>query len=415
MINKANFFRNISQVVLSLMLILSAARLGAQTGSMAGRITDPSGAAIPGATITMTGTAGQIKAATSGVDGRYAISGLQPGTYTLRATAQGFALFEKTEVQVASSPVRTLDVRLRLEVAKENITVSDVGRVDVDPSSNVGAIVLKTEDLDSLSDNPEDLEEDLQALAGPSVGPNGGQIYVDGFSGASLPPKSSIREIRINQNPFSAEFDRLGFGRIEILTKPGSDRFHGQIFFNFGDSAFNSRNPFAAEKPSYQSKMFDVSFGGPLTKKSSYFLDYSRRAQDETSVTNALILDDAFNTVSYANTLINPQKNTHFNGRYDYQLSPNHTLVARYSFMSRETDNEGVDEFSLPSRAYDSTRKFHTIQATETSVWNTHAVTETRFQFTRQRSEQSVLGSTVAITVPEAFTSGSASVGNSYS
>ncbi|MEN6532545.1 MAG: carboxypeptidase regulatory-like domain-containing protein [Bryobacteraceae bacterium] len=415
MINKANLFRNISQVVLLLMLILSATRLGAQTGSMAGRITDPSGAAIPGATITVTGAAGQIKAATSGVDGRYTINGLQPGTYTLRATAQGFALFEKTEVQVASGPVQTLDVRLRLEVAKENITVSDVGRVDVDPSSNVGAIVLKTEDLDSLSDNPEDLEEDLQALAGPSVGPNGGQIYVDGFSGASLPPKSSIREIRINQNPFSAEFDRLGFGRIEILTKPGSDKFHGQIFFNFGDSALNSRNPFAAEKPSYQSKMFDVSLGGPLTKKSSYFLDYSRRAQDETSVTNALILDDAFNTVSYTNTLVNPQKNSHFNGRYDYQLSPNHTLVARYSFMSRETDNEGVDEFSLPSRAYDSTSKFHTIQATETSVWNTHAVTETRFQFTRQRSEQSVLGNTVAITVPEAFTSGSASVGNSYS
>ena len=72
-------------------------------------------------------------------------------------------------------------------------------------------------------------QTDLQALAGPSAGPNGGQIYIDGFTGGQLPPKSSIREIRINQNPFSAEYDKLGYGRIEIFTKPGTDKYHGQI------------------------------------------------------------------------------------------------------------------------------------------------------------------------------------------
>jgi len=55
------------------------------------------------------------------------------------------------------------------------------------------------------------LEQDLLALAGPSVGPNGGQIYIDGFSNGTLPPKSAIREVRINQNPFSAQYDRPGF------------------------------------------------------------------------------------------------------------------------------------------------------------------------------------------------------------
>ena len=70
---------------------------------------------------------------------------------------------------------------------------------------------------------------DSQALAGPAAGPNGGQIYIDGFTGGQIPPKSSIREIRVNQNPFSAEFDRIGYGRIEILTKPGSDKFSGHI------------------------------------------------------------------------------------------------------------------------------------------------------------------------------------------
>ena len=118
------------------------------------------------------------------------------------------------------------------------------GTVSTDPSSNAGQLVLKQQDIESLPDDPDDLASDLQALAGPAAGPNGGQIYIDGFTGGTLPPKSAIREIRINQNPFSAEYDSLGFGRIEILTKPGSNALHGSIFFNDSDSVFNARNPF---------------------------------------------------------------------------------------------------------------------------------------------------------------------------
>ena len=76
-------------------------------------------------------------------------------------------------------------------------------------------------------DSPDDLAADLSALAGPSAGPTGGSIFVDGFSGGQLPPKESIREIRINQNPFSPEYDKLGYGKIEIFTKPGSDKYRG--------------------------------------------------------------------------------------------------------------------------------------------------------------------------------------------
>ena len=99
--------------------------------------------------------------------------------------------------------------------------------VSVEPDNNATALVIKGDDLEALPDDPDDLADALQALAGPGAGPNGGQIYIDGFSGGHLPPKESIREIRINQNPFSAEFDRLGFGRIEILTKPGTDKLRG--------------------------------------------------------------------------------------------------------------------------------------------------------------------------------------------
>jgi len=110
---------------------------------------------------------------------------------------------------------------------------------------------------------------DLQALAGPSAGPDGGQLYIDGFTAGELPPKSSIREIRINQNPFSAEYDKLGYGRIEVFTKPGTDKYHGQLNVVGNDSSFNSRNPFlgSAEQTPYDSVIYQGNFGGPITKK----------------------------------------------------------------------------------------------------------------------------------------------------
>lgn len=86
----------------------------------------------------------------------------------------------------------------------------------------MGTIALKSEGLEALSDNPEDLQAELEPLAGPAAGPNGGQIYTDGLTSGRRPSKESIREIQINESPFSAADDRLSFGRIEIFTKPGT-------------------------------------------------------------------------------------------------------------------------------------------------------------------------------------------------
>ena len=93
----------------------------------------------------------------------------------------------------------------RLQVESDRIPASAPA-----PKTTPSAIVIKGKDLDALSDDPDELQNELNALAGPSAGPNGGQIYIDGFTGGQLPPKSSIREIRINQNPFSAQYDKLG-------------------------------------------------------------------------------------------------------------------------------------------------------------------------------------------------------------
>lgn len=115
--------------------------------------------------------------------------------------------------------------------------------LSVNPNENASALIITGSALNALSNNPQVLKSELEALAGPAARPNGGEIYVDGFAGDQIPPKPSIREIRINQNPFSAEHARLGYGRIEILTKPGSSKFHGMIAANGNTSALDTASP----------------------------------------------------------------------------------------------------------------------------------------------------------------------------
>ena len=223
---------------------MAAAGAFAQTGTLNGRVLDESGALVPGATVRASG-----RTATSGADGRYALAGLGTGEYEVRASAPQLALDAPVRVTIRAG-VNELDLRLRVAATEQKVTVQESAAVvSTDSSTNASATVISGADLDSLSDDPEDLSADLQALAGPSAGPGGGAtIFVDGFSGGQLPPKNSIREIRINQNPFSPEFDRLGLGRIEIFTKPGTDQFHGTVTYNYGAEWWNSRNPYAASK-----------------------------------------------------------------------------------------------------------------------------------------------------------------------
>ena len=132
-----------------------------------------------------------------------------------------------------------------LATAAQTVNVTtDTVQLSVDPDSNQSATVITGDALNALSDDPDELQAELTALAGPSMGPNGGQIYIDGFTGGQLPPKSSILAIRINQNPFSAQYDRAGYGRIEIITKPGTDKFHGGGSIQGQDKIFNTSSPF---------------------------------------------------------------------------------------------------------------------------------------------------------------------------
>ena len=171
-------------------------------------------------------------------------------------------------ISLDAGHVKELNLPLEIAADHEIVTVkAQVHSVGVNPDQNSGALVFKGTDLNALSDNPDELQAELQQLAGAAAGPNGGQIYIDGFAGGQLPPKSSILEIRVNQNPFSSEYDRVGYGRIEVITKPGSEKFHGNIAGYGNTSATNSANPLVAQQPDYDLYSYSGFISGPLGKE----------------------------------------------------------------------------------------------------------------------------------------------------
>ena len=214
--------------------IWSAAQLRAQTGtaSLRGRVTDPSGAIVPGASLKLTAQSGGTHMATASAESGYEFKNLPPGEYEIEVTASGFAPYTKDAVEVNPGQSLVLNISLSVAAQKQQVTVSgEALALDTASSNNASAVVLTQKELDALPDDPDELQADLQALAGPGAGPNGGQMYIDGFTAGQLPPKSSIREIRINSNPFSAEYDTPGLGRIEIFTKPGGSAFMDYLLF----------------------------------------------------------------------------------------------------------------------------------------------------------------------------------------
>ncbi|HVN92369.1 MAG TPA: carboxypeptidase regulatory-like domain-containing protein, partial [Terracidiphilus sp.] len=318
---------------------------GQASGILHGHILDPTGALIPGAQVSVSTAAGKkVGAVTADSAGGYQVRGLPAGSYIIEATFEGFAPFVSAPIALTAGQAKNIDIKMAVEAAEQQVIVTDEGAptVSTEAGANSSSIVLKGSDLDALSDDPDELSSELTALAGPSAGPNGGQIYIDGFTGGQLPPKSAIREIRINQNPFSAEFDRIGYGRIEILTKPGTDVLHGRIFGQGNDNVFNTGNPFTKNLPSYYSIQYNGSVSGAMSKWASFFFSVEQRDTQTDNVYSILggpLYDASTNTFTQVTppatvngSLFSPANHLEVSPRIDLQLGNKNTLTMRYQF-----------------------------------------------------------------------------------
>ncbi len=406
--------RALSWVVLC--FLLTATTWAQQlVGSLQGSVADESGAFVSGASIDVIQAGKVVRHLESDSLGNFSALGLVPGQYSVRATAAGFQEFESGPQNVATGSAAHVAVTLNVLAAKEQVTVSSeqAGTVSLDSADNANAIVIQGADLAALPDDTEELMADLQALTGPPVGSTGGQIYQDGFSSNRLPPKNAIREIRINQDPFSAQYDHVGFGRVDVVTKPGSQQLHGTTQFKISDALFNSRNPYSSIKPPYLVKQFTGNLGGPLNKRMSFFLDFEGRWGTDNEVVNATVLDPLLNITPLTQAVLTPDNQQSAEGRIDYKLTEKHSLTGRYEWDRSRQANAGVGGFVLPSRAYDAASNTHTFQLTENAVLSNTAINQTRFQFVRSDLGEHATSFAPTIQVMDAFTSGGAQVGNS--
>jgi len=395
-----------------LLAVLWAPSLFAQTAALRGQVTDPSGAIVPAAAITLTDAKGQVKTTAADSNGAWSFAGLAPGNYVVQASAPQLAT---APVKVSLKPgAQALNLQLKVASLVERVTVAENAGPSVSTAvaNNASAVVLTGDDLDALADNPDDLLADLQALAGPAAGPNGGAIFIDGFSGGELPPKESIREIRINQNPFAPEYDKLGLGRIEIFTKPGADKYRGTVDYNLGTQAWNSRNPYASEKAPFLLQEFEGNAGGPLTKHMSFTLDAQRNMVDNGSITNGFVVTPALAVAPFNSVLTTRGRFTRVTPRIDYQLNSRHTLTFRYGITRSGAEDAGIVGFDLISRGYQTHFLNQTVQAADTAVFGT-TVNETRFQFYRASSEITANTLAPTIQVLGAFNSGGSTNGHS--
>jgi hypothetical protein len=376
-------------------------------------VTDELGAVIVGASVTLTDEqSNELSTVTDG-NGQYRFSGVAPGTYGLKVAQTGFAVYKQARVVLAESQSKTLDVKLKVAVLNENVTVDQNASVNTDPAANKGAMVLKGRDLNALSDDPDELAAQLNELAGPAAGPSGAQVFVDGFTaGPVLPDKQTISQIVINQNPFSAEYERIGFGNIQIFTKPGTGKFHGGAGFTFSDAVFNSRNPYALNRPPYQRRAIEGNLSGPLSKKASFFFFFGRRDIDDTAVINARTLDASLNPITISEAVVTPRRFMSIGPRLDLALNKNNTLSVRYNFNSADQSKQGIGGFSLESRAFDYADRLHILQLIDMAILNPKTVNEFGFQYIGYDITQKSKDPSPGLIVLDAFSSGGSQIGN---
>lgn len=397
--------------LLFICLLLWAGPILAQTkAELHGQVVDSAGAFIVGAKVRIIDEGGQKFEAKTDARGQFRFPSIAAGTYKLTATAEGFAAFEEPRFKLDGSRSEPLIITMNI-VVQEQVVVSseDQSKVSTEPDKNLSAIVLNEEDLKAMPDDPDDLLQMLKDLAGPTASGDDASVYVDGFRERDrIPPKESIRQVRINSNPFSAEYSEPGSARIEILTRPGLDIFHTSFNFAFNDESLNARDPFAALRAPLQVRRYSATFTGPIVKKrASFFMDFERRETDNNDTVSATILDPAtFDFVPFSATVLTPARLTSYTIRTNTEINKNHHLGVSYRINDRNSKNAGVGGFSLPEHGASNGNTEHQVRISETATMSNRLVNELRLQLTRQSIGSRANQPAVSIVVLDAFTGG---------
>ena len=397
-----NFEVRILSLMLALMLAAGQSLAQTSDSNLRVMVLDPNGAAIAKARVSVKATNGKDRIADTNQHGEASFSRLPAGKYQIHIEASGFTPRDLTNVNLPLSG-NQLEVKLEVAPVTEQVEVTqDKREAATDPRGNAFTNVLTAEQIASLPDDPDELEQAIRNMAPP-----GAMMRVNGFMGGHLPPKSQIREIRFRMDPYAAEFHNAGFGSIDIFTKPGVNLWHGSFNFGFRDESLNARQAFAPFRAAEQFRRFSASLDGPLWRDhTSLFLSADGNSNyDSKTILAALPTGNFFNDV-----IRRPSRTLNLQARVEHALNKTHTLRGEYQRNGRHQDNLGVGDFDLAERAFFTDQAEHIFRVSDSGAFGKKLFNEFRFQMRWQEVNSQALTQAPAIIVLNAFNRGGSQV-----
>lgn len=280
--------------------VLSLAAHAQTTGTLRGVVRDPAGLPIPEASVTVRHSGGAFeRSAVSAADGTFDFIALPVGMYQVESSAAGFTATLLRDVEISIGRTSTLDIRLDLGIVSETVTTVAAAQLIETANTQLGASV-ESRAVVSLPLNARDAFQFLQlqpgvmsqlgadAIAGSEtpgiVSVNGGRGRSNNFNinggdsndrflnlPAIQPSPDAIEEFRVLTNTFDAEHGRNSGSVINVVTRSGSNEFHGNLFHFFRNKALNSRGFFDTVRPDFQQNQFGATLGGPIRRDRTFF------------------------------------------------------------------------------------------------------------------------------------------------
>jgi carboxypeptidase family protein len=410
---RAGYIRPLSTCVGCFVIVsalLDAAVAGAQPQApgipLTGVVQDSTGAVLPGAAVELIGARGAPpQTTTTDPVGGFRFEQVPPGTYEVRARSEGFKPIG-VRVRVSARPPDPLQLVLPLAAFSQEVTVGqESALVKPDAASNGSTVVVDQKMLENLPLVDQDVLGTVSRFLDPGViGTGGPTIVVDGVEVGSLQiSPSAIAEVKINKDPYSAEFSRPGGSRIEIVTKSGEQRFHGSVNTLFRGSSFEARNAFAAVRPREQRGILEGLVGGPVGKATSFTVSLEGFADNQQAVVFAqapsgLVQENVPTPYRYGLLAVTVTR----------QVNEHNFVKLGASYEDQTKHDLGVGGVNVPETAsnWSSTEQGATVK--EQAIFTPKLLSQFALSLGQQSEQTASVNPGPRIVVQDAFTAGGA-------
>jgi hypothetical protein len=373
-----------------------------------GVVQDQTGAVLLGAEVTLVAAAGMSeRTSVTDASGSFRFESVPAGTYEIRARYEGFKP-AAVRLRVGTRAPSKQRIVLALEGVNQEITVgTEAEGLTTEAGQNRNAVTVDRKMLADLPAFDRDYIGAVSAFLDPgALGTGGATLVVDGMEARKVGVSASaIQQIKINQDPYAAEFARPGQGRIEVVTKAGAQEYSGEVNVTFRDARLNARNALAPSRPPEQRRIYEGSFGGPIGdgKTTSFLVSANREEQD----LQAIIYAQGPTGLIQA-TVPTPQRAIELSGSISHQVGKSNTFSLRVNYQTDSARNEGVGGTTIQESGSNTTDREVEVVLNHRAIISKKLVNQFRLLYGQDRQPTTSLSQAQRIVVQDAFTGGGA-------